>query len=309
MGPVVLLGPQRFEPSLGEAVARVGVEGRLASVTAGWQEREAEDLELHEHLGQRTINLQLHARGEDVFARDPELFEAHRERQERLMQLQRIYRRRLDSAREAAWRLLHQEGDPEVLGPERTDAIRAIARLDAHHLSRVGEIDRVFDERWRPTDRPVVRRHVEAIERQLDGVAGVAIAGGHVALLLNRMRLFGLGQRIGERPVFAWSAGAMAVCERIVLFHDTPPQGQGIPEVLEHGLGLLRRWIALPHARRRLLLDDRTRVSLFVERFRPDRCLALDDGQWVFFENGRPRAVSGARRLRKGGDLVEVRAA
>jgi hypothetical protein len=73
MPSLTLLGPQRFTPTLGEAVARAGVTGRLASVTAGWQEREAEDLELHEHLGERTENLMLYARSEDVLARDPEL--------------------------------------------------------------------------------------------------------------------------------------------------------------------------------------------------------------------------------------------
>jgi hypothetical protein len=93
MATVVLLGPQRFTPTLGEAVAATGFAGRLASVTAGWQEREGEDLELHEHLGERTVNLMLYARAEDAFERDPELFAAHRERQGRLRELQEIYRR------------------------------------------------------------------------------------------------------------------------------------------------------------------------------------------------------------------------
>ena len=78
MPTVTLLGPQRFTPTLGEAVARAGISGRLASVTAGWQEREAEDLELHEHLGERTLNLMLYARSEDAFERDPELAAAYR---------------------------------------------------------------------------------------------------------------------------------------------------------------------------------------------------------------------------------------
>ena len=82
MPTVTLLGPQRFTPTLGEAVARAGIAGRLASVTAGWQEREAEDLELHEHVGERTMNLMLYARSEDVFERDPELAAAVRKFQE-----------------------------------------------------------------------------------------------------------------------------------------------------------------------------------------------------------------------------------
>ncbi|HWE24492.1 MAG TPA: hypothetical protein VG496_11210, partial [Myxococcales bacterium] len=79
---VVLLGAQRFEPTLGAAVAELGVTGRIATITAGWQERELEDEELSEHLGRRTVNLRLHGRGEELFAADPELQAAHRERQE-----------------------------------------------------------------------------------------------------------------------------------------------------------------------------------------------------------------------------------
>src|SRR5512140_145621 len=182
MGVVVLLGPQRFTPTLGEAVAAAGVGGRLASVTAGWQEREAEDLELHEHLGERTVNLMLYERGEDVFARDPDLFRAHRERQERLKEQQGLYRTRLVPTREAARRLLAAEGDERLLEPEREDALRALARLDAHHLERVAAIDREFEEAWRPAERPAVRQHTAAIERQIEGVEALAVAGGHVAV-------------------------------------------------------------------------------------------------------------------------------
>ena len=76
---VVLLGAQRFDPSLGAAVSELGVTGRIATITAGWQERESEDEELAAHLGDRTVNLRLHARGDELFREDPELRDAHRE--------------------------------------------------------------------------------------------------------------------------------------------------------------------------------------------------------------------------------------
>ena len=40
----VLLGAQRFQPTLAAAVKETGVQGRIAIVTAGWQEREDEEL-------------------------------------------------------------------------------------------------------------------------------------------------------------------------------------------------------------------------------------------------------------------------
>ena len=43
---VILLGPQRLTPTLVNAVRGAGVEGDVAVVTAGWQEREEEVDEL-----------------------------------------------------------------------------------------------------------------------------------------------------------------------------------------------------------------------------------------------------------------------
>ena len=73
--------------------------------------------------------------------------------------------------------------------------------------------------------------------------------------------------------MIAWSAGAMALTDRIVLFHDRAPQGPGHPEVYGSGLSLLRDVVLLPHARARLLLDDTARMAVFARRFAPARCV------------------------------------
>src|SRR5262245_17742581 len=88
---VVLLGAQRFDPTLGAAVRALGVAGPIATVTAGWQEREDEDKELDEHLGGATRNLRLHRRADEVFAQDPELHAAHRAKQIVLRHKQDFY--------------------------------------------------------------------------------------------------------------------------------------------------------------------------------------------------------------------------
>lgn len=305
---VALLGPQRFQPTLGAAVRSFGVTGRLASVTAGWQEREAEDLELHEHLGERTTNLQLYARGEDVAERDPELFRAHRERQERLKELQALYRLRLTSALEAVRQLEGASGPADLLESELQAAIDELRRLDKRHLERVLAVDEAFDREHRPAERPVVVHHRRAIARLLDRTEAVAIAGGHVAILLNRLRMFGVDRELERRPVFAWSAGAMAISERVVLFHDSPPQGSGDPEVLHRGLGLVRGIVPLPHARRRLHLDDHRRVGRFARRFAPALALAMDDGCRVEIRPEGWRIEGGVWSLTPAGAVLPLEA-
>lgn len=267
--PVVLLGPQRFDPTLGDAVREQGIEGPIATITAGWQEREPEDGELHEHLDKRTVNLKLYARTDDVWKRDPELRAAHRARQDRLRHKQDFYRVRLEHELDAAFMIQKRRAPREILDEEHAFSIRALQQLDEAHLDECRAERERFHLAWRLHEREAVVRHRDELREILSRCAAVAIAGGHVATLLNRLELFGMGDLLAGKPLFAWSAGAMAISERVVLFHDSPPQGPGAAEVLDRGLGLVPRVVPLPHPDQRLRLDDAPRVGLFAQRFAP----------------------------------------
>jgi cyanophycinase-like exopeptidase len=132
----------------------------------------------------------------------------------------------------------------------------------------------------------------------------IFIAGGHVAVLLNRLRLFGIERLLRTRPVVAWSAGAMAISERVLLFHDHPPQGAGNAEIFEAGLGLVRGAVFLPHASSRLALDDSTRVALLARRLSPSACLTLDDGTLLHWHRGRLQESIQSQRLMRTGRTV-----
>jgi len=300
---VVLLGPQRLRPTLARAVEDVGVSGMIGAVTAGWQERESEVDELREHLGGRVVNLGLYARADEVFDADRELFAAYRARQERLQRFQELYRLRLGFAMEPARRLLRRRGGGEVVRAEVEEAIEALRRLDAAHLERARSVYRAFEERWRPLERDSVRRHRDELREVLEGCEAFAIAGGHVAVLLNRLRLFGISELVVGKPLFAWSGGAMVAGERLVLFHDHPPQGPGDAEVLGEGLGLYTGVLPLPDARHRLSLDDGARVSLLARRFPDDVCVAIDDGAIYFRRDGEWSAAGTLRRLAPDGSV------
>ncbi|MCH9687186.1 MAG: Type 1 glutamine amidotransferase-like domain-containing protein [Deltaproteobacteria bacterium] len=277
----VLLGPQRHAPTLHRELARWGIPGPLAVITAGWQEREAEDDELVEHVGHRCVNLELHARSEDSYANDPELFAAHRAKQDTLRQMQALYRRRLAHAIDAAREVSEAPAPEQLVETERTAAILALRLVDEQHLARTRQVQRQFQAAIAPATRPAVEHHYRELRSILGECYGLLIAGGHVASLLNRIRLFQLVSLLASLPrplpIFAWSAGAMALTERVVLFHDSPPQGPGNAEVLGEGLGLLPDVVVLPHAQRRLRLDDPARVSLFAQRFGPSQCVPLEE--------------------------------
>ncbi|MFM7280248.1 MAG: Type 1 glutamine amidotransferase-like domain-containing protein [Planctomycetia bacterium] len=310
---VILLGPQRLFPTLIQAVNALENEGlpagRIAAVTAGWEEREGEDQELSAHLGGRTINLRIWERGEDAYGRDKELHAAVRERNEKLRVLQELYQLRLAHLLSAADAILARGLPPglqSIYQEECESAIEAVRALDREHLTRIREQHMLFEERWKPLERDSVTRHRDELRKLLEDCSLVCIAGGHVSILLRRLRLFGFAQLLQQQPLIAWSAGAMVAAERVVLFHDDPPQGAGSAEVYEAGLAITKGVIPLPHADKRLELGDRRRVALFARRFSPDLCAVLPPKTRADCIAGVWSAQSGTRFLHAAGDLREL---
>jgi len=275
LSAVVLLGAQRFDPTLREAIEELGVKGKIATITAGWQEREDDDKDLEEHLEGRCVNLTLHARGEDVFRQDEELTEAHRQRQTVLRHRQDFYRIRLEHALDAQHVIEQRAAPLDILEDEARLSIDAIRNIDALHLDRCAKDRREFDAEICADDRPAVKKHKKELEAILRDCDGIAIAGGHVASLLNRLRLFGIDQLARGKTIFAWCAGAMAISERVVLFHDSPAQGAGAAEVMDAGLGMVGEVVVLPQPEFRLRLGDRERLRIMSRRFAPAICLGM----------------------------------
>lgn len=305
-GRIVLLGPQGDDADVGRVVAEVAPGARVARVSAGWREWEDDDRPLTRALP-GSLNLALWSRAERVWAEDPELTEGHRDMQRRVRALRRAYNLRLAPAMESWIDLLAADGDPSVLEPERDAALETVRALDRHHARRLREFRRAFRERYDPWRRRAVARERADLTEALDGVGVVVVEGGHVPVLLNRLRLFGLADPLRERTVVACSGGAMALAERVVLFHDSPPWGPGHAEVGETGLGLARGVVPLPHGSARLRLDDRGRVRRFALRFAPDAAVVLDPGTRLEWHGGwKP---GGSRRLTVSGSVEEWREA
>jgi hypothetical protein len=305
---VVLLGPQLRTPTLSAALEELGIRGRVAIVTAGWQEREDETLRLSEHLAGRADFLDLHRRGDDAFHRDPELADVHRARQLRLQEAQALYNVRLDRAGEAVLELGRRTGSDDLVAAARREAMETVRQIDAEHLQRIGTIHAEYAGLLRFAERRSLAGHRREVARIIRRADALGIAGGHVAVLLNRLEMFGIADALGDKTVLGWSAGAMVLCERIVVYHDTPPQGPGNAELLESGLGLCRGVVALPHARTRLRLDDAARVTRFAERWAPDRCVALDDGARLTLTNDGWSASRDTCALAPAGTLEELAA-
>jgi Peptidase family S51 len=302
----VVLGPQRHVPMVRPAVQSLcgnDASVPVALVSAGWEEREPEDGELREHLLRPILNLEIWNRVERIFERDTELFAAIRQRQDTLRRVQELYRLRLEGLMPAAAELLRRTGDGVLLDPERAEAVAMLQTLDREHMARAAAVHAEFQQQWQPQHRDTVVQHRRELEALLGGAACLCIAGGHVAVLLHRLRLFDLLQLWGDRPIVAWSAGAMVLSDRVVLFHRNHGQGGADTEVMEAGLRILPGIVPLPHARRRLDMRDRAALQLLARRFAPDACVVLDDGHRIDWNGSHWSEHAGTRTLSIDGTL------
>ena len=285
---LILLGPQPEYASLKLALGRLKLGGPVALNTSGWETEENEDSRFKEAVSGESINLQLFTRTEKLFAGDAELIQTLQARQDELRHLRRAYNDRLDHQLKAARQIIRRKENLINLDAERESAIEMIRQLDRQYLIRTSQIIDRYEEQMQIANRPLVQKHREEIAQILDQVSAIVISGGHVAIILNRLKLFGILEMRPELPVIAWSGGTMALADQVVFFHDSPPQGAGNPEVLRAGLGLFHDLLPLPHGRSRLNLQDAARVELFARRFDRYRCIILDqqtilerkDGDW-----------------------------
>lgn len=292
----ILLGPQR-RPTL-DAVVRGFPDGPFATVTAGWQEREPDDRELRALLDGRGAGLELYRRWLDVQERDPEYAAAERGLQGVLGELADLYLLRLDYALQAVYALQRRTS-----GSALAEAVAAVRSLDAAHLAHENEVRAEFFDRLRPHDRPVIAAHRSEVAGLLGEAAALIVAGGHVGVLAQVLHLFNVAAVL-RSPVIAWSAGAMALADRIVLFGDRSAHGPGHSEVYGSGLSVVRDVVLLPHAKARLLLDDAPRMAVFARRFAPARCVLFEAGTRVELSgDGLP---AGTRVLGEDGHVTSL---
>ena len=272
-------------------------------VNAGWEEREAEDAELRGVLDDRGVNVRLYGRAVEALGSDRDLRVAVLEHRTRHAELRAFYGIRLQAAWDTVFAVMRRSSSYGIAEGAQRSAMQALRDVDdwyAYEVARI--VDTTATSQVVQTSEPLARQRREVAEI-ISGAAVVAVAGGHVGILMETLRLLDVTIPL-QTPVIAWSAGAMAVCDPVVLFHDFAPQGVTAPEVHDRGLGRVRGVIPLPHARRRLALGDRERMALFAKRFPAHRLVPLDDGTIVRFsvEDGQSH---GSRVLAQGTRYVD----
>ncbi|KRC92879.1 hypothetical protein ASE25_06195 [Terrabacter sp. Root85] len=305
MSTTILLGPQRFTTTVGATVRSLGVTGRIAMVNSGWEERESDDAELAGHLDGRGVNLRLHHRMMDVLAKDQHFAAAAVAFRDRMDELRAFYGIRLQAAIDAVHAVAHRTSIHAVGPIAEESAMEAVREVDRWYAAELEELYGSVRATAPLDESGTIGWHRGEIGALLDECEAVVIAGGNVRTLLRTLRVFDVTLR-PEQSVVAWSAGAMALTDEVVLFHDFTPHGVAAAELHDRGLGRLPGIVALPHAKRRLLLDGHERMSVLARRFAEHRLLLLDDGAVVRFPDGATELPVGARVIDRTGHVSVV---
>lgn len=271
---ITVLGPERPAPVLPEVLERLAIRGPLALISAGWRYDELRDEPLREALGRPLHNLGLYEAFRDLERHAPELIAVYARKQHELKRIKDRYRSAIVPAMHECQTLYTPDPGCRWLAL----SIRHLQEIDAIFLEEADALHRSFDSAADPRDHPRVRAHAERMRDTMDGCDAVLLAGGHVGVLRNRLSFFGFEHLLRDRAIIAWSAGAMALTDRVLLFHDYTNWGVGIAEVLDRGLGLLHDVVFLPHCRDRLDLDHAQNVAILARRVAPARAIGLLNG-------------------------------
>lgn len=304
----LLLGPQRPVVNLGVAVKKAGIpKGPMAVISAGWQEAEGDINDIHEQVQRPVHDLGIYQKAEQLTAAYPEFAQAYRERQEQLKDLQRLYRLRCKQLMIAARSVLRAETNPVILEAEQHHAMSQVRELDRHHLRSIQAIHTEYNHTFNQlTCGELDAFGAETVQR-LAACQSIIITGGNVMVLLNRLNLFGLCEKLADKHLVAWSAGVMVLSDTVVLFHDKTPLGRRDPEVVSKGCGTVPGYVFLPDAKRRLRESDSVRTGLMNRRFAPARCVTLNNGAGILFEGETLAIADQVKLMTRDGTFEELK--
>ena len=169
-----------------DGVRSLQVDGPVATVTAGWEEREREDAELDEVLGGRSRNLGLFGRLTDVLDTDARFAAAALALRERSTSC-RLYSLRLQRTLDSVYAVQRRTVRDDIAG----------AALGGRGASGPGGrrlVSRTVDQLYGELEMasPVsesepVQRHRAEVAEVLGSAGALAIAGGHVGVLLRSL--------------------------------------------------------------------------------------------------------------------------
>jgi peptidase E len=183
-----------------------------------------------------------------------------------------------------------------ALSRELRQALATLEANDDHLVDLLREVEqRAFDAAGVAYD-PAWRAARGRLEERILSANSILLFGGRLDLLLDALRFFRLRDALAEAlrrgaQIVAMSAGAMALCERVIVYDDLAATRRDF-QLYDRGLALVRDLQLFPHCMERIQTDDPDNLAYLARRFRHHVCVGLNQRSFLLLELDPLRATS-----------------
>jgi hypothetical protein len=173
------------------------------------------------------------------------------------------------------------------------DTLKYIRSNDESMHSTCNQIEAYYRKRSRVDENPSYIKIRNEIRERILSSNSIFIFGGHMPVLLNRLKFFRLKDVFHEAlnrgtNFYTVSAGSMVLVDKIIVFDDFSCDDSGDRvrefEFFEKGLGLIKSLTLFPHCMDRIQTDDADNLSYLANRFSSGPCVGLNQDSFMIFE-------------------------
>jgi hypothetical protein len=183
-----------------------------------------------------------------------------------------------------------------ALARELRQAFQTLEANDDHLFELLGDIERRAFNAAGIDYHPGWRAARATLESRILSANSILLLGGRLDLLLDAFRFFRLRDAVAEAlrrgtQIVAMSAGAMALCERIIVYDDFAETRRDF-QLYDRGLEIVREIQLLPHCMERIQTDDPDNLAYLARRFRHHVCVGLNQRSFLLLTPGSGHATS-----------------
>lgn len=191
------------------------------------------------------------------------------------------------------------------LAEDLRDGVADICANDDAMVEKLRALDEHFIAATGLHYNPTWLRLRRDLEERVLSASAIFVFGGHLGALHRCLDFFRLRDVFLEAlrrgtSIFAVSAGALLMCDRIIVYNDFPSEFGPRREfqLFDRGFALVRQLQLFPHCMDRIQTDDESNLAYLARRFQHRTCVGLNEESFLLVE---PEAdASGVRAVSMG---------
>lgn len=186
----------------------------------------------------------------------------------------------------------------QSFGREILASIDTLVQNDERMLEALTQAEQQLLARTGLRHDPEWQSEREELSRRILAADVILLFGGNPMSLLEPLRFYDLQPALLETlrrgaTFVASSAGALVLCERMIIFDDGSPDPlRRHFQLLDRGLGLVGGLQLLPHCMDRIHTDDPDNLAYLSRRFGDRLCVGLNRESYLLVDLGAHTAVS-----------------